>query len=57
MPTKYDWIGALYLDFIYPDRVQPTDLQRQIERRVTNGLDYNSGTVFVDEYPHPRQIR
>jgi len=51
MSTEADWMEVLLYDFMYPDRIQTTEIQRQIERNVTNGLGYNSRTVFVDEYP------
>ena len=57
MPTEFDWMEVLLYDFLYPDRIKPTEIQRQIKRTVTNGLGYNSRTIFIDEYPLPQQIR
>ncbi len=51
MPTEANWMEVLFYDLMYPDRIQTTEIQRQIERNVTNGVGYNPRTVFIDEYP------
>ncbi len=49
MTTEFDWEDILFQELLHPDKVKRTEIQRQVERYVTNGLGYNSRTIFIDE--------